>query len=472
LLRCSSRSKVVGWLFSLHPLAVGQPWMMRLLWNDARVQLGSQHVNQFVLATASSCLLSVSLKCTFRCDQVQIALSVVRCTTLVHNWWTTRSFAPVWHEHRNNADKRVACQVSLVKAWTRVSAKCFAASSSFSSRADPNWNTNFKTRPRFFLVFSTGYSIALRSSWPRLGKMVTAVVLKILKGDIHRCPRWETPANMNGSSASWILYRTCVHLVACFLIGESASADIVPSFKPGSSSALHRTICSFHTGTQSRKLVSSIAKLPYPAPAERARRTVSRRLVSSWSRGGVEGDGTGVKVASKSPACEKNSRYLAVSWRNRVVVAALSNWAVVRRGVARLRAKTGRTKKGNPRGRRGERYTHPHTRTPRTRRRVASCSVRARTRLAVVCAPGPGPPPLPSVPGSPTPSLRPQQSARRGDTRAPCVPLPDLSLPLPAALRDPARTPGDKGASATLHAGSGRLVSRIGRLFETASRVA
>jgi hypothetical protein len=143
----------------------------------------------------------------------------------------------------------------------------------------------------------------------------------------------------------------------------------------------------------------------------------------------------------------------------------------VRRGVARLRAKTGRTKKGNPRGRRGERYTHPHTRTPRTRRRVASCSVRARTRLAVVCAPGPGPPPLPSVPGSPTPSLRPQQSARRGDTRAPCVPLPDLSLPLPAALRDPARTPGDKGASATLHAGSGRLVSRIGRLFETASRV-
>jgi len=45
-----------------------------------------------------------------------------------------------------------------------------------------------------------------------------------------------------------------------------------------------------------------------------------------------------------------------------------------------------------------------------------------------------------------------------------------LSLFCPPVLR-PLVDPGDKGASATLCVGSGRLVSRIGRLFETASRV-
>ncbi|KYM97632.1 hypothetical protein ALC62_11927 [Cyphomyrmex costatus] len=49
-------------------------------------------------------------------------------------------------------------------------------------------------------------------------------------------------------------------------------------------------------------------------------------------------------------------------------------------------------------------------------------------------------------------------------TRSPSLPL------LPSVLR-PLVDPGDKGASATLCVGSGRLVSRIGRLFETASRV-
>lgn len=54
------------------------------------------------------------------------------------------------------------------------------------------------------------------------------------------------------------------------------------------------------------------------------------------------------------------------------------------------------------------------------------------------------------------------------------VPQPCLSLtpfPLLSSVLQPLAGPSDKGASATLRAGSGRLASRIGRLFETASRV-
>lgn len=52
-----------------------------------------------------------------------------------------------------------------------------------------------------------------------------------------------------------------------------------------------------------------------------------------------------------------------------------------------------------------------------------------------------------------------------------CPPARSLSLPLLPSVLRPLVDPGDKGASATLCVGSGRLVSRIGRLFETASRV-
>ncbi|TGZ38539.1 Uncharacterized protein DBV15_10413 [Temnothorax longispinosus] len=52
-----------------------------------------------------------------------------------------------------------------------------------------------------------------------------------------------------------------------------------------------------------------------------------------------------------------------------------------------------------------------------------------------------------------------------------CAPTRSPSLPLLPSVLRPLVDPGDKGASATLCVGSGRLVSRIGRLFETASRV-
>ncbi|KYM93264.1 hypothetical protein ALC53_00200 [Atta colombica] len=98
------------------------------------------------------------------------------------------------------------------------------------------------------------------------------------------------------------------------------------------------------------------------------------------------------------------------------------------------------TKKGNPRGD-CTNTTCTHTHTLYALRVVFAPSVRTTRQLV----------PGPSLPLCPT-------------TRSPPLPL------LPSVLR-PLVDPGDKGASATLCVGSGRLVSRIGRLFETASRV-
>lgn len=69
------------------------------------------------------------------------------------------------------------------------------------------------------------------------------------------------------------------------------------------------------------------------------------------------------------------------------------------------------------------------------------------------------------------PSARTTRQLAPGPSLPLCSPTRSPSLPLLPSVLRPLVDPGDKGASATLCVGSGRLVSRIGRLFETASRV-
>lgn len=69
------------------------------------------------------------------------------------------------------------------------------------------------------------------------------------------------------------------------------------------------------------------------------------------------------------------------------------------------------------------------------------------------------------------PSARTTRQLAPGPSLPLCPATRFPSLPLSPSVLRPLVDPSDKGASATLCVGSGRLVSRIGRLFETASRV-